>query len=63
MSKYDENPKLLSDLKGVPKKIVEMAVAGAHRNLKLSEYYVLGCHSQILRLTYVTKRNRDRKIM
>jgi hypothetical protein len=36
MSKYEENPKLLSDLKGVHKNIVEMAVAGANRNLKLS---------------------------
>jgi hypothetical protein len=47
MSKYEENPKLLSDLKGVPKKIVEMVVAGANRNLKLSEYYVLGSQSKI----------------
>ena len=47
ISKFEENPKLLSDLKGVPKIIVEMAVAGANRNLKLSEYYVLGSHSQI----------------
>jgi hypothetical protein len=47
MSKYEENSKLLSDLKGLPKNIVEMAVAGANRNLKLSEYYVLGSHSQI----------------
>ncbi len=35
MSKYEENPKLWSDLKGVPKNIVEMAVGGANRNLKL----------------------------
>ena len=46
MSKYEEKPKLLRDLKGVPKK-VERAVAGANRNLKLSQYYVLGSHSQI----------------
>jgi hypothetical protein len=36
MSKNEENPYLLSDLKGVPKNLVEMAVAGANRNLKLS---------------------------
>ena len=46
MSKYEENPILLSDLKGVSKNIAEMAVAGAYRNLMLSEYYVLGSHSQ-----------------
>ena len=45
MSKYEENPKVLSDLKGVPKNIVEMAVAGANRNLKLSE--CKGSHSLI----------------
>ena len=45
MSKYEENPKLLSDLKSVPKNIIEMGVAGANLNLKLSEYYVLGSHS------------------
>jgi hypothetical protein len=32
---YEENPILLSDLKGVPKNIVEMAVSGANPNLKL----------------------------
>ena len=37
MSKYENNPILLSDLKSVPS--VEMAVAGANWNLKLSEYY------------------------
>ena len=37
----------LTDHRLVPKTIVEMAVAGAYRNLKLSEYYVLGSHSQI----------------
>ena len=47
MSKYEENPNWLSDLKGVPKNRVEMAVAGANRNPKLSEYYILGFHSQI----------------
>ena len=47
MSKYEENPRLLSDLKGVLKNIVEMAVAGANRKLKLSEYYVFGSHGQI----------------
>ena len=36
MSKYEENPQLLSDLKGVPKNIVERAIAGADWNLKLS---------------------------
>ena len=41
MSKYDEN------LNGVPINKVEIAVAGAHWNLKLSEYYVFGSHSQI----------------
>ena len=46
MSKYEENPILLTDLKGMPKNIVKMDVAGANRNLKLSEYYVLGSHSQ-----------------
>ncbi len=40
MSKYEENPKLWSDLKGVPKNIVEMAVGGANRNLKLPQYYI-----------------------
>ena len=40
MSKYEENPELLSDLKGVHKNIVEMAIAGAYLNLKLSKYYV-----------------------
>jgi hypothetical protein len=62
MSKYEENPELLSDLKGVPKNIVEMAVAGASWNLKLSEYYVLVSIAK-LRLTYGTKRNSNRKIM
>jgi hypothetical protein len=47
MSKYEENPELLKDLNGVPKNIVEMAVAGASRNLKLSDYYILGSLSQI----------------
>ena len=42
MSKYEENPKLSSDLKGSPKNVVEMAAAGANRNLKLSDYYVIG---------------------
>ena len=35
MSKYEENPKLWSDLKVAPKNIVEMGVDGANRNLKL----------------------------
>ena len=35
MSEYEENHKLLSNLKGVPKNIVEMAVGSANRNLKL----------------------------
>ena len=35
MSKYEENPEVWSDLKGDPKNIVEMAVDGANRNLKL----------------------------
>ena len=35
MSKYEENPKLWCDLKGVPKNIVEMGVDGTNRNLKL----------------------------
>jgi hypothetical protein len=48
MSKYEENLKLLSDLEGLPKNIVEMAVAGANRNLKLSYYYVLGSSSKLL---------------
>ena len=47
MSKYEENPKELSDLKEVPENIVEMAVASDYRNLKLSDYYVLGSQSQI----------------
>ena len=34
MSKYEENTKLWSDLKCVPKNIVEMAVGGANQNLK-----------------------------
>jgi hypothetical protein len=59
MSKYKENPKLLSDLKGVPKNIIEIAVAGAHWNLKLSEEYVFGFFG----LTYGTKRNSDQKVM
>jgi hypothetical protein len=37
----------LTDQRLEPNNLVEMAVAGAHRNLKLSEYYVLGSHSQI----------------
>jgi hypothetical protein len=36
MSKYEENLQLLSDLEGLPKNIVEMAVAGANGNLNLS---------------------------
>ena len=36
MSKYEENHRLLSDLKGVPKNILDMSVAGANLNLKLS---------------------------
>ena len=35
MSKYDKNPKLWIDLKGVRKNIEEMGVDGANRNLKL----------------------------
>ena len=35
MSKYEENLKLRSDLKDVPKNIVEMGVDGANQNLKL----------------------------
>jgi hypothetical protein len=58
MSKYEENSKWLSDLKGVPKNIVEMALAGANRNLKLLEF-----PKSNLLLTYGTKRNSDGKIM
>ena len=47
MTKYEENPNILIDLKGVPKKIVETAEAGAKWNLKLSENYILGSYSQI----------------
>ena len=36
MSKYEENQELLSDFKGVPKNIVELSVASATQNLKLS---------------------------
>ena len=61
MLKYDENPKLLSDLKRVPKNTVEMAVAGADRNLKLSEYYVLGSRSQIYDLHMVQKEIATKK--
>jgi hypothetical protein len=39
MSKYEENPKLLNDLKGVPKNIIDMAVACANQNLKLSDMF------------------------
>jgi hypothetical protein len=46
MSKYKGNPVLLSDLKVVSKNKEEMTVSGANRNLKLSEYYGLGSHSQ-----------------
>ena len=46
MSKYEENLEFLNDLKGVPKNIVELSVAGATRNLKLSYYLDLGSHSQ-----------------
>ena len=46
MSKYEENQELLSDLKGVPKNIVELSVAGATRNLKVSYYLDLGSHRQ-----------------
>ena len=42
MSKYEENHRLLSDLKDVPKNKVDLYVAGANWNLKLSEYYILG---------------------
>ena len=45
MSKYEEDLKLLSDLRRVPKNIIEMAVAGANQNLKLLEYNILGSHS------------------
>jgi hypothetical protein len=47
MSKYGGNPKLLCDLKGVTKNIVNMAVSSAYWNLKLSKYYLLGSHTQI----------------
>ena len=47
MSKYEENHRLLSDLKDVPKNIVDLYVAGANRNLKLSEYYILSSQCQI----------------
>ena len=47
MSKYEENHRLLSDLKDVSKNIVDLYVAGANRNLKLSEYYILGSQCQI----------------
>jgi hypothetical protein len=60
MSKYEENLELLSDLKCAPKKIVEMAVASANRNLKLSGYYVLGTHFMI-NIWY--KRNSSQKMM
>ena len=46
MTKYEENPKLLSDIKVVPKNKFIMAVDGANQNIKLSEYYVLGSHIQ-----------------
>ena len=36
--RYDENPILKSDEKGVLKNIVNLAVAGANGNLKLSEF-------------------------
>ena len=42
-----DNSKLSSDLQGVAKSIVEIAVEGANRNLKLSEYYVLSSQSKI----------------
>ena len=47
MLKDEENPKLWSDLKGVPKNIVEMALGGANRNLKLPLYCILGSDNQI----------------
>jgi hypothetical protein len=47
MSKHEENPELLRDFKGGSQNIVEMAKTGADQNLNLSEYYVLGSHSQI----------------
>ena len=47
MAKYEENHRLLSDLKGVPKNILDMSVAGANRNLKLSEYWVSHCHCPV----------------
>ena len=46
MSKYEFNQDILDDLKGAPKNIVELSVASATRNLKLSQYLVLGSHSQ-----------------
>ena len=55
MSKYEGNPELLTDLKGVPKKIGEIALSGASQNLKLSDYYILGSHSQIQDLHMVQK--------
>ena len=49
------HPYLLRYLKGVPINIVVMAVAGAHRNLKVLEYYFLGSHSQVWSLHMVLK--------
>ena len=46
MLKNQENSEFLSDLKAVAKTIEEIAVDGADRNLKLSEYYILGFKSQ-----------------
>jgi hypothetical protein len=43
------------------KNIVEMAVAGANQNLKLSEYFVLGSHSQIYDFHMVQKEIATKK--
>ena len=58
ISKYEENPKLLSSLKGVHKIRVKMSVAYATRSLKLSRVlYILGFHTQ----TFEAKRNGNQK--
>jgi hypothetical protein len=55
MSKYDENPKLLSNLKGGPPNKIEMAVAGALRVV------FFRFPKPNLQLTYGTKRNSKQK--
>ena len=63
MSKYEENPELLSDLKGVPKNILEMSVAGANWNLKLSWQYFLGSHRKLLDKSNILKETAMEKIV